>query len=114
MGYVSFALVAAVVEMVSVANPADVPVMVTGLVEPKLNVGWSCAPAGLDVTEAVSATLPVKPPVGVTVIVELFAVDAPGETVTMVPATMKLGLSGGTIVSLSVLEVLAEKAAAPW
>lgn len=39
MGYARVALVAAVVEMVSVAVPAVVPVMLTGLVEPKLKVG---------------------------------------------------------------------------
>jgi hypothetical protein len=40
-GYARAALVAAVVEMVRVAVPALVPVMLTGLVEPKLNVGGS-------------------------------------------------------------------------
>jgi hypothetical protein len=55
----------------------------------------------------------MKPPVGVTVIVELFLEVAPGETLTAVPTTMKLGLTGGMTVSLRVLEVLAEKAAVP-
>jgi hypothetical protein len=45
--------------------------MLTGLVEPKLNAGRSVAPAGLDVTDAVSVTLPVKPPLGVILIVEV-------------------------------------------
>ena len=59
--------------------------MVTGLVKPKLKVGGSVAPLGLDVTAAVSATLPVKPPEGVTVMVEVFPVVAPGATVTAAP-----------------------------
>ena len=82
---------AAVVEMVRVAVPAVAPVMLTGLVEPKLRVGGSCAPFALEVTAAVSATLPVKPPVGVTVMVEVFPVVAPGVTVTAVPVIVKPG-----------------------
>jgi hypothetical protein len=79
--------------MVSVAVPAVVPLMLTGVVEPKLNVGRYCAPVGLEVTAAESATLPVKPPAGVTVIVEVFAVVAPFATVTAVPLTVKLALT---------------------
>ena len=86
---------AAVVEMVRVALPAVAPVMLTGLVEPKLKVGRSCAPLGLEVTAAVSATLPVKPPAGVTVIVD--ATAAPGATVTAVPVIVKLGVSPPTV-----------------
>ena len=86
-------LVAAVVEMVNVAVPALVPLMFTGVVEPKLKVGRSCAPAGLEVTVAVSATLPVKPPAGVKVMVDVFAVVAPGVTETAVPLTVKLALT---------------------
>jgi hypothetical protein len=67
--------------------------MLTGLVEPKLRVGGYCAPDGLEVTEAVNATLPVKPPVGVTVIVDAFAVVAPAVTVTALPVTVKLGFT---------------------
>ena len=93
MGYVRAALVGAVVLMVRVAVPAVVPVMLTGLVEPKLNVGRYSAPDGLDVIAAVSATLPVKPPVGVTVMVDVFPVVAPGETVTDVPMIAKLGFT---------------------
>jgi hypothetical protein len=51
----------AVVVIVIVAVPALVPVMLTGVVEPKLIVGGSMAPEGLLVTCAVRATLPVKP-----------------------------------------------------
>jgi hypothetical protein len=82
----------AVVEMVSVAVPAAAPVMPTGVVVPKLNVGGMTAFAGLAVTAAVSATLPVNPPPGVTLIVEVFPVVAPGSTVTAVPVIAKLGL----------------------
>jgi hypothetical protein len=39
LGYIRSALVAAVVLIVRVAVPAVVPVMLTGLVEPKLRVG---------------------------------------------------------------------------
>ena len=85
MGWTSAPLVAAVVPIVSVAVPAPVPEMATGLVEPKLRVGRSCAPAGLEVTAAVSATLPVNPPAGLTVIVEVFPEVAPAFTVTAVP-----------------------------
>ena len=67
-----------------VAVPAAVPEMFTGLVEPKLKVGGSTAPLGLEVTAAVSATLPVKPPDGVTVMVDVFPVVAPAVTVTAV------------------------------
>jgi hypothetical protein len=91
LGYARAALVTAVVVMVRVAVPAPAPVMLTGMVEPKLRVGGYCAPVGLDVRAAVSATLPVKPPEGVTVIVEVFPVVEPGETVTAVPLTVNAG-----------------------
>ncbi len=63
VGTASAAVVAAVVEMVSVAEPPAL-VTVAGLVEPKLSVGGSCAPLGLAVIAAESATLPVNPPAG--------------------------------------------------
>jgi len=47
--------------MVRVADP-PAEVTLTGLVPPKLRVGGSCAPCGLEVTTAVSETLPTKPP----------------------------------------------------
>jgi hypothetical protein len=77
--------------MVRVAVPAVVPVMLTGLVEPKLTVGGYCEPVGLEVTEAVSTTLPAKPLAGVRVTVDVFAVVAPGVRVTAVPVTEKPG-----------------------
>jgi len=101
LGWTSAALVAAVVVIVSVAVPAEVPVMLTGLVEPKLKVGGYWAPVGLEVTAAVSITLPVKPPAGVTVMVEVFPVVAPGVTVTAMPLTVKLGV-GAVIVAVHV------------
>ena len=84
-------LVAAVVDMVRVAVPPAALVMVTGLVEPKPRVGRYCAPVGLEVIAAVKTTLPVKPPDGVTVIVEVFPVIAPWATVTAVPAMVNVG-----------------------
>ena len=99
LGYARVALVAAVVEMVSVAVPAVVPLMLTGLVEPKLNVGRYCAPDGLEVTVPVSAMLPVNPPVGVRVTTDVFPVVAPRETVTAVPLTVKFGFTAVVIVT---------------
>jgi len=80
-----------VVEIVRVAVPALVPVMFTGLVEPKLKVGGYCASAGLAVTEAVRVTLPVNPFAGDTVILVVFPVVAPLVTVTAVPLRVNLG-----------------------
>ena len=104
-------MLAAVVETVRIAVPELDPVMFTGVVEPKLKVGGYWAPAGLDVMVAVSTTLPVKPLLGVTVIVDVFAVVAPGATVTDVPAMAKLGI---TTVSSRVFELLATKSVVPW
>lgn len=98
MGYVRVALVAAVVEMVRVAVPAAVPVILTGLVEPKLIVGGYWAPVGLAVMAAVSVTLPVKPPTGVRVMVLVFPVVAPGTKVTAAPVIVNAGETGGVMV----------------
>lgn len=78
-------------DIVKIAVAGAVPVMLAGLVEPKLSVGKSLAPAGLDVSVAVSATLPVKPPTGVKVMVEVFPEVAPAGKVGAVPLTLKLG-----------------------
>ena len=83
----------AVVEIVRVAVPAVVPEMLTGVVEPKLTVGGYWAPAGLEVRVAVSVTLPMNPPDGVTVTVDVFDVVAPGVTLTAVPPMVKLGFT---------------------
>jgi hypothetical protein len=79
----------ALVAIVNVAVPAPLPVMFTGLVEPKLNVGGSTASLGPEVTAAESATLPVNPPTGVMVMVVVFPVVAPAVTVTAVPLIEK-------------------------
>ena len=92
MGASEALLDAAVVVMVRVAVPAALPEMLTGLVDPKLNVGRYCAPAGLEVTAAVNNTLPVKPLAGVIVIVDVFPLVAPGVTVTPVPLTVTVGV----------------------
>ena len=81
-------LVGAVVRMVRVAVSAEAPVMLTGLVEPKLKVGGYWAPVGLEVTAAVRVTLPVKPPDGVRVIVAVLPDVAPGVMETAVPVTI--------------------------
>jgi hypothetical protein len=81
----------AVVITVRVSAPAALPVMLTGLVELKLKVGGATALPGLLARAAVRVTLPVKPPVGVTVIVDVLPVVAPGATLTAVPLTVKLG-----------------------
>jgi len=76
-GTVVAPVVGALVLMVRVAEPAIDPVMLTGLLEPKLSVGRFAAPEGLDVRAAVSATLPVNPLVGLTVMVVEFPLVAP-------------------------------------
>ena len=91
LGTTSALDIGAVVENVSVAVSAVAPVILTGVVELKLNVGGSWAPVGLDVTAAVSATLPVNPPLGVTVMVDVLPLVAPGLTVTAEPVIAKLG-----------------------
>jgi len=77
--------------MLRVAVLAEVSVILIWLVEPKLSVGRFWAPAGLDVIAAVSATLPVKPPLGDTVIVEVLPEVAPALIDTAVPPTVNLG-----------------------
>jgi hypothetical protein len=72
--------------------------MLTGLVEPKLRVGGFCALGGLEVMTVVSATLPVKPPLGVIVMVEVLPVVAPGATLTDVPPMVKVGAGTDAIV----------------
>jgi hypothetical protein len=81
----------AVVAMVKVPVAAALPEIVRGLVELKLKVGGVVTPLGLLVRAAVRVTLPVKPPVGVTVIVEVLPVVAPAAMLTGVLLTVKLG-----------------------
>jgi hypothetical protein len=80
--------------MVRVAAPAALPVMLTGLVELKLKVGSTKAPLGLLVRAAVRVALPVKPLLGVTVIVEVLPVVAPAVMLTGVPLIVKSGDAG--------------------
>ena len=98
-------------EMVSVAVAALAPATVTGVVEPKLNAGRSCAPAGLAVRAAVREMLPVKPPPGVTVTVEVLPVVVPGAKLIASPLSVKLG--GVTAVSPIEVETLAPKLLSP-
>ena len=93
------ATVAAVVKTVSVAVWLAAPEIVTGDVPPKLNVGGSTAPAGELVTAAVKLTLPVKPPVGVTVMVDALFVVAPGTTVRLVPVRPIIGFGTGLTIT---------------
>lgn len=83
------AQLAGVVSIMRVAVPAAAPVMLTVLLPLKPRVGTLCAPFGLEVTAAVSATLPVKPPAGVTVIVDI--ATRPALSVTAVPVMVKPG-----------------------
>ena len=98
-------VVVAVVATVRVAVPEAVPVIETGVVAPKLRVGALTAPAGEVVTAAVRATLPVNPPLGVTVRVEVFPVVAPAATVTAVPESFRPGVE---VVEVTVTETGAE------
>ena len=77
------------VVMVRVAVPELKPVILTGVVVPKLRVGGFWLPVGLDVMAADNATIPVNPPLGVTVMVEVFPVVAPDTTETEVPEMEK-------------------------
>ena len=80
--------------------------MFTGLVEPKLCVGRFCASDGLEEIDAVSAMLPVKPPDGVRVIVEVFDVIAPGPTLTLVLLMVEPAVAA--VVTLTTADPVAE------
>src|SRR5215469_3601478 len=80
--------------MVSFAVTAVAPVITGGAVTEQ--VGASAAPMGLPVTAQLRATLPVKPPVGLIVMVEL--PEAPDDAmVTAVLLSVKLGGGAGTL-----------------
>jgi hypothetical protein len=105
LGFTRDALVGAVVVMVTVAVAAEVPEMLTGFVDPKLKVGPYWAPFGLEVTMAENVTFPVKPPAGVTVMVEVFPVVAPG--ITVIGVVVRVNPGGTTVTwTLVVAEVL--------
>src|ERR1700756_2759798 len=79
-------LVAAVEVIVIVVVTEPVPVMLT--VDGIEQVGVLVAPIGLLVSEQLMLTVPVNPPTGLTVMVEVLPVVAPGvRPVRFVPAT---------------------------
>jgi hypothetical protein len=83
---------AAEVLTVSVAVTGPVPEIAAGCAAEQ--VGVPTAPDGLAVTAQVSATLPVKPPLGVSVMVEVAL--APGDAMLMgVPLSVKDGVAAG-------------------
>jgi hypothetical protein len=83
-----------VVLTVSVAVTAAVPEIAAGAVTEQ--VGISTAPAGLPVTAQVRATVPVKPPLGVIVTVDVPVF--PGDEIpTELPSRVKLGGGGGAV-----------------
>lgn len=100
-GLTEAAVVAAVLDTVSVPVPAVTPVMLTGDVVPKLKVGRSVAPVGLVAIDAAKATLPVKPPLGVTVIVAVLPVVAPGELMVMAPLLVNAKVGGMLAVTVT-------------
>ena len=79
--------------IVKVAEPAVVPERLTELVDPKLSVGASVAPAGLEVMAAPNVTFPINPEMGtgVTLTVDVLPLAAPGAIVTAVPLIVNPG-----------------------
>lgn len=93
------------VRIVRVAVTGVVPVTITVGVEPKLKVGGSTAPAGLEVSAATKLTVPVNPPAGVTVIVNVLPVVPPGAAmVTLEEVIAKLA---GMAVTVTAPEAVA-------
>jgi hypothetical protein len=89
--------------MVMVAVTAPEPLTVTVLCDPKEQDASPLTPAGAEASAQVRLTLPVKPPVGVIVMVEL--PDEPTlAMVTVLPATVKLA---GTTAAVTVTGMLA-------
>jgi len=79
------------------------PVMAGGAVT--VQVGRYCAPLGLEVTAQVSATVPVYPPVGVTVMLDV--ADAPGASLAMAtPLREKPGGGGATPLTVTATVVV--------
>jgi len=98
------AVVGAVVVMVKVEVCAEAPLIVTdaGL---RVQVAGSVAPLGPE-TEQVNATAPVNPPVGVTVIVDVFPLVAPGLKL-MLPLLLRPKLGGTAAVTVTATDVVA-------
>jgi hypothetical protein len=86
-GRLSAALVAAVVLTVRVEVTAVADVTLIGLVI--VQVGASVAPLGLVVTEQLRVTLPVNPPAGVTEMVDVLLVVAPGVAMVIGPLLVR-------------------------
>ena len=85
--------------------PGPAPEMITGLVDPKLNVG-EFAPDRPEAMLAVRATLPVNPFTGVTVTRVVLPEVAPAATAKAVPLTVKLG--AGAAVTFTTADPLAK------
>jgi hypothetical protein len=85
----SIAAATAVVLTVSVAVPAVVPLIAIG--EVTEHVGVSVPLVGE--TAQLKATLPVNPPPGVTVIVDVFPLVAPGEAIVIAPLFVSVTVS---------------------
>ena len=96
VGWFTAAVVAAVVVRVSEEVCAVVPLIVTEAGE-SAQVAESLAAAG--VMAQVRATAPVNPPEGVTLIVEVLPVVAPGLAV-MFPLLVRAKLGGGAAVTV--------------
>ena len=90
---------------VSVAVPAPGPEMITGVVAPKLSVG-EFAPDRPEAMLAVSATLPLNPFTGVTVMIDVLPEVAPADTATAVPLNLKPGT--GAAVTITIADPLPE------
>jgi hypothetical protein len=96
-------VVAAVVEMVSVEVCAVVPLKPVSEAGDRLQVAGSLA--ALEVKAQVSATVPVNPACGVTEMVEVLPLVAPGATeIAVPPPTVKVG--GAVVVKDTMLPLL--------
>lgn len=103
IGLRSAALDAAVVLMVSVDVTGPVPEMGAGWAAEQ--VGASIAPDGWEVMAQVSATLPINPPLGVTVMVEVAL--APGDAILIGAALIvKAGATIALLTAIAMLVVL--------
>ena len=99
-------VVAGVVLTVNMSVCAVAPLTVTdGVARP--HVGRSLAPAGELVIAQVIATAPVNPPDGVTVMVEVLPVVAPGLTVTLL-LLVRAKLGGKTTFTVTVVNCAKE------
>jgi hypothetical protein len=111
-GRVRRAAVAAVEFTVSVAVVADAPVMLT--LDGRMQVGGSLGLTMLVVTAQERLTAAANPPEGVTVMVEVFPVVAPGERVRsplFARANAGLGAGAVTLTFTAVLAVIVPVAA---